>query len=464
MDNYNFGKVNIEFNTNKIFLLMQMLYRMDSLESNIHANEKVSYLSEYVEEFKKVVEDNKQGLEEFNLYKDNAENKNMWAEYGEYIESFSQISMEELKMQNPIKAKAIDELMNTRLFAEVDRINDEYSNEMEDRFIKQTKEHKEKADTIVEKTETKKIIYMPFTPELFSIEPCCLSDKDENGEYAVEFTIPTEKEKFEEMFGMEYTEGIESVILFHEKLHADLPTQSNERFINYMQREVDSHLKHSIIELLANGEMGVKMADHSSYFQSVFHMGKIPYGNRVLTTNDLQELGMKDNELLHTEAREKFGEYSESFSKNEMGIIKIRGMMYPYVLMYNNRNNDNQLENVVQAIQRDSSLIEEIYGREFLEKIQDKGFLQSVQQSVKPYDSILEFAEGMSKELLGIEQVKDIKKIEKGKSDNIQQAIFGEDEIGKATDKYEALKKNNAISVIQKDRKELNLDGQIIGE
>ena len=70
----------------------------------------------------------------------------------------------------------------------------------------------------------------------------------------------------------------------------------------------------------------------------------------------------------------------------------------------------------------------------------------------------------MSKELLGIEQVKDIKKIEKGKSDNIQQAIFGEDEIGKATDKYEALKKNNAISVIQKDRKELNLDGQIIGE
>ena len=311
MDNYNFGKVNIEFNTNKIFLLMQMLYRMDSLESNIHANEKVSYLSEYLEEFKKVVEDNKQGLEEFNLYKDNAENKNMWAEYGEY---------------------------------------------------------------------------------------------------AVEFTIPTEKEKFEEMFEMEYTEGIESVILFHEKLHADLPTQSNERFINYMQREVDSHLKRSIIELLANGEMGVKMADHSSYFQSVFHIGKIPYGNRVLTTNDLQELGMKDNELLHTEARGKFGEYSESFSKNEMGIIKIRGMMYPYVLMYNNRNNDNQLENVVQAIQRDSSLIEEIYGREFLEKIQDKGFLQSVQQSVKPYDSILEFAEGMSKELLGIEQVKDIKK------------------------------------------------------
>ena len=411
MSNYNYGNVDIEFNTNKIFLLSQILYRIESLESKINEdNSKVSNLAESLNNFKKVILENKKGLEEFNTFKNNAEEKNMWAEYGEYIASFAQTNMEELQVKNPEMAIAMKNLLDTDFFQEVEQMNEKYSKEMEKRFIGQTQDYKENAENIIGNTNVKKIIYMPFTPELFSIEPCCLSDKDENGEYAVEFTIPTEKEKFEEMFGMEYTEGIESVILFHEKLHADLPTQSNERFINYMQREVDSHLKHSIIELLANGEMGVKMADHSSYFQSVFHMGKIPYGNRVLTTNDLQELGMKDNELLHTEAREKFGEYSESFSKNEMGIIKIRGMMYPYVLMYNNRNNDNQLENVVQAIQRDSSLIEEIYGREFLEKIQDKGFLQSVQQSVKPYDSILEFAEGMSKELLGIEQVKDIKK------------------------------------------------------
>ena len=72
------------------------------------------------------------------------------------------------------------------------------------------------------------------------------------------------------MFGMEYTDGIESVILFHEKMHADIPTKSNESFKNPMQRELDSHLKHTIIELLANGEMGIDIANHSIVFKVYF--------------------------------------------------------------------------------------------------------------------------------------------------------------------------------------------------
>ena len=298
---------------------------------------------------------------------------------------------------------------------------------------------------------------MPFTPELFSIEPCCLSDKNGNREYAVEFTIPTDRDEFKEMFGMKYTEGIESVILFHEKLHADLPTQPREKFANQIQRELDSHLKHTIIELLANGKMGVEMAEHSSYFQSVFHMGKIPYNNRVLTTNDLQNLGMKDNELLHTKARENFGEYSEEYSEEEMGIIKIRGMMYQYVLMYNSRNNEQQIETVFQEIQRDRLMIEEIYGREFLEKIQDIDFLKNVQNSVKSYDSILEFAEGMSKQLLGIEQLKTVNKSEDKKWE-ISTKLYGEQEIGKATVNRETIRKDKALSEIQRDEIQLEQD------
>ncbi len=285
-------------------------------------------------------------------------------------------------------------------------MNEKYSKEMEKRFIGQTQDYKENAENIIGNTNVKKIIYMPFTPELFSIEPCCLSDKNNNGEFAVQFTIPTDEKEFEEMFGMEYTEGIESVILFHEKMHADIPTKSKENFKNPMQRELDSHLKHTIIELLANGEMGIDIANHSNCFQSVFHTGKIPYKDRTLKTDDLQELGIKDNELLHTEANEKTWNGTEHFSKEDMGIIKIRGMMYPYILMYKNRNNAQQLENVISEIQRDIPLIEEIYGREFAEKIQNPDFLKTVQSSVKPYNNVLEFTEGMSRELLGIEQVK----------------------------------------------------------
>lgn len=276
---------------------------------------------------------------------------------------------------------------------------------------------------------------MPFSPKLFNIEPCCLSDKNGNKEYAVQFTIRTDEKEFEEMFGMEYAEGIESVILFHEKLHADIPTKSKENFINPMQREIDSHLKHTIIELLANGEMGVDIANNSNYFQGTFHTGKIAYNDKVLTTNELQNLGMKDNELLHTQATESYGDIVEHFSKEEMGIIKIRGMMYPYALMYNNRNDEHQLEKVMQEVLRDSQMLKEIYGTDFAEKMQDVNFLKQVQKSVKPYDNILEFTEGMSKELLGIEQVKE----------------FGETEIGKVIVNTPTENKDRAKAQIQRD-------------
>lgn len=409
MSNYNFGNVDIEFNTNKIFLLYQILYRIESLESKINDdNSQVAHLAESLNNFKEIILENKKGLEEFNAFKNNAEEKNMWAEYAEYIAGFAQTNMEELQAQNPEMAIAMKNLLDTDFFQEVEQMNEQYSTEMEKRFIKQTQLHKENADNIIGDTNVKKIIYMPFTPELFSIGPCCLSDKNNNGEFAVQFTIPTDEKEFEEMFGMEYTEGIESVILFHEKMHADIPTKSKENFKNPMQRELDSHLKHTIIELLANGEMGIDMANNSNCFQSVFHTGKIPYKDRTLRTDDLQELGIKDNELLHTEANETVWNNVEHFSKEDMGIIKIRGMMYPYVLMYKNRNNEQQLETVEQEIQRDTEMLEKIYGKEFAEKIQNPDFLKTVQSSVKTYNNLLEFAEGMSRELFGIEQLKKI--------------------------------------------------------
>jgi len=435
MKEYNFGNVDIEFNTNKIFLLVQMLYRIESLQDKINSdNSDVSYLADSIKDFRELIDKNKQGLEEFNTYKDNAENKNMWAEYGEYITSFAQMDIKELKTQNPELANAIEELVNSDFFTEVEKLNIQYSSEMEKRFIDQTEDYKEQAENIVGKTNTQKIIYMPFTPRLFSIEPCCLSDKNGNGEYAVQFSIPVDKKEFEETFGMEYTDGIESVILFHEKLHADIPTKSVKYFKNSMQRELDSHLKHAIIELLANGEMGINIANHSSYFQSTFHTGKIYYGENVLTTSNLQNFGMTDNELLHTEANECYGKGMEHFSKEDMGIIKIRGMMYPYTLMYKNRNSEHQLEDVLQQIQRDSQMIIEIYGEDFLRKLQDADFLKQVQSSVQPYDDLLEFSEGMSKELLGIEQVR-----------------FGEQEIGQATVNVATQNKDKAQIQVQRD-------------
>lgn len=450
MEKYNFGNVDISFHTNKIFLLIQILYRIESLQDKIHSdNHDLSYLADSLKNFRELISKHKQGLKEFNTYKANAENKNMWAEYGEYISSFAQMDIKELKNKNPELANAIEELISSDFFIEVEKLNIQYSNEMEKRFIDQTKRHKKQAENIIGKTNTQKIIYMPFTPRLFSIEPCCLSDKDGNGEYAVQFSIPVDKKEFQETFGMQYSEGIESVILFHEKLHADIPTKSVKYFKNSMQRELDSHLKHAIIELLANGEMGINIANHSSYFQSTFHTGKIYYGKNVLTTSNLQDFGITDNELLHTEANECYAKGMEHFSKEDMGIIKIRGMMYPYTLMYKTRNSKYQLDDVLQQIQRDSQMIIEIYGEDFLKKLQDTDFLKQVQSSVQPYDNILEFAEGMSRELLGIEQVR-----------------FGEQEIGKSTvniatgnkDKVQTQLKGDELLLLKEQHTQQSID------
>lgn len=124
MKEYNFGNVDIEFNTNKIFLLVQMLYRIESLQDKINSdNSNVSYLADSIKDFRELIDKNKQGLEEFNTYKANAENKNMWAEYGEYITSFAQMDIKELKTQNPELANAIEELINSDFFTEVEKLN-----------------------------------------------------------------------------------------------------------------------------------------------------------------------------------------------------------------------------------------------------------------------------------------------------------------------------------------------------
>ena len=150
MSNYNFGNVDIEFNTNKIFLLAQMLYKIDSLESKIKGdNNKVSYLVESLNKFKKVILENKKELEEFNTLKNNAEEKKMWAEYGEYIASFAQTNMEELQAKNPEMAIAMENLLDTDFFQEVEQMNEKYSNEMEKRFIRQTQDYKENAENIM---------------------------------------------------------------------------------------------------------------------------------------------------------------------------------------------------------------------------------------------------------------------------------------------------------------------------
>jgi len=87
-------------------------------------NSKVSHLTKSLDNFKKAILENKKGFEEFNTFKNNAEEKNMWAEYGEYIASFVQTNMEELQVKNPEMAIAMKNLLDTDFFQEVEQMNE----------------------------------------------------------------------------------------------------------------------------------------------------------------------------------------------------------------------------------------------------------------------------------------------------------------------------------------------------
>ncbi len=438
MSNYNLGNTEIEFKTNDLFLLVQLLTRIDSVENKIlNKNTENRELLGEISEFKKLLSDKKQGLDVFNKTLQGFYEREDWRKYSEFIESFASLDLEDLQKSNPDLANAFSELMKSDFFKKVKSLNDDYTEKMEKRFIKQTKSQQETTENIVGKTDIKKINYMPFTPEIFEIEPCCFENKGNTS--MVMFSIPLDERSFEKSFGMKYQNGIESVILFHEKLHGHLPTKDDSYFQNHMQREIDSHLKRSIIELLANGEFGVKVANLKGYFNTTMHIGKIQDENgETLKTNRLYLYGIKDNELLHTVTSEKqFSGSIDHFSKDEMGIIKIRGMMYPYSLMYKNRKNQNQLSDTIQEMKRDQKIVERIYGEDFFKKISNEGFLSQIQEQVRQYDSLVSFAEGMSKELLGIEQTK------------VKNILFTEKETGKATVRIKAEKKQEADERVQ---------------
>lgn len=59
-------------------------------------------------------------------------------------------------------AETVRKLINTNFFTEVEKINKQYSNEMEKRFIEQTENYKRQAENIVGKTNVKKLYICHF--------------------------------------------------------------------------------------------------------------------------------------------------------------------------------------------------------------------------------------------------------------------------------------------------------------
>lgn len=397
------ANIKIKFETNKYYLMSKIITNLERIEKKLNQNSCNKETKQELQQFKNILQKNQAKLQKFNEATSNSE-----FDYGksidELLESFANMDEETLEKEKPEINQAFKELFDTNFFRNIDKINEQYVQKMRANFETHLEGKEEEVLNVIGSTKTKGVTYMPLSPEIFSAHSYCLTESLKEGVYKVPFSIP-EGRAFEEEFGLPYKNGIESMIMYHEMLHTILPMNKKEKFLNNMQREFIGHERHSIIELLSDCEMGRKICGNENFFETAMHTGKITKEDgTILRTKDLAQYGIRDNELFNTEANEQEGYGTTHFEQEEMGIIKIRAMMYPKVLMYKNRNSKNPIQDTIAEIKRDSKNIEQIYGQEFLNKITDEEFLNLTQKQVGKMQTLEEFADSIAKEELGIER------------------------------------------------------------
>lgn len=121
---------------------------------------------------------------------------------------------------------------------------------------------------------------------------------------------------------------------------------------------------------------------------------------------DFIKLGIDfPDELLFQSRTSNYGR-EKVVAENQLGIDKIRGIVYPYFLAYKHKANANPIGAVIQDMERDKAKIVEIYGEDFYMYISDNEYLQTIVEKSKNQDSLLELNDLISKDVFGIEKNK----------------------------------------------------------
>lgn len=452
MKNY----IEAEFSCNEYYLLASLLrdtYKIGDILQNGRTyldsipKEERAILLEQFQQFMDIASNipSIQSLLDFGKNFDRLPNSEERGKYNEYMnnrvdkiaeaesdEQFAQIEGEDV-------LQAFKQLKETPFYNSILKKTLEHKEVLESIF----KQYESKAESalkpILEGQPEKKAQILVRPPELYD-NPYSLGNEGE--------TIKSSA-AYPKYFEAEYP-NLKVVAMLHEIMHGYIPLPESKQFENETQRMVYANINHSLVELATNCELGREICGADTYFSMMMH-------NEVLTNNNYERI-KKDFFIQQgvefpaefefestTQYHPAYGMKKTRTERDELGIDKIRGIVYPYFLLFKNRQGKDPMKETIAEIERDSETIKRIYGEEFYAWISNPEYLMGIQEQIKDVDSIVDLNDSIAREAFGIEKVRTAEKTQQFEIADIGRTVF----TGKTA--VEGTKKLEAQSTVQQD-------------
>lgn len=410
--------IDVKFESNQFYLMVELLTNLEKISKVINGNNENPYLKRisksdkedlksYFKEFYDLANEFSEIRElldydkNFRLLEGNREEQikyNKWM--NAQIESFANIdTLEDLDVSDNAKyAKAFEALLDTEFFKYVNKKAIEHANEITDEFDSVTTPISDEMESIIGNTKTDQITFITLPPEFLSKMPHYLPNSEIDGCYKGVVSFPPILRSM--------GKNLPDVILLHEITHTEIPLPDKNQFENEVQYDIYSRINHSLVELANDCEMGMQMCGFDNYFQTPMHNEMVlDEQGDVIDINDLSKYGV-DTDFdfnFECETKDAYGRTTTT-PKNSLSNAKIIGAIYPYFLMYKNRNSGIAIEETMEEILRDKEVIKEIYGEDFFESISNKDILKDIFESIKGIGSLQELNDIISEKLFDIEK------------------------------------------------------------
>jgi len=244
------------------------------------------------------------------------------------------------------------------------------------------------------------------------------------------YTVRTNKDimksiaSYPKNYDVEFS-NMKVVAMLHEIMHEYIPLPTREQFENETQELVYGNINHSLVELATNCELGNKICGAETYFIIMMHNEKLDKGWIGEDAKDEERVN-KDFFIKQginfppefefkcvTKYHPTYGKEETTTERDELGNDKIRGITYPYFLLFKNRENKNQMKQTISEIERDKEKIINIYGEEFYNWISNTEYLNEIQEKLKDVGTIVDLNDFVAKDAFGIEKIRTKDELEK---------------------------------------------------
>lgn len=422
--------VDVKFESNKFYLMAELLTNLGSIEKTLGKSilkdkkqiplldrrkvrrefKQFCDIANKIPEIKDLIEVD----ERFDSLNGNRQEQIEYnRQINEKIESFANIAtLEDLSnSENQKYGKAFERLFDMPFFKYADMRATEHARDIGEKFDLASESINAKMKQIIGKPVTKQVNFITLPPELFSQIPHYLPNSEKDGNYKGVVSVSP---------FMKVKKNMANVILLHEITHTEIPLPDKCSFSNDIQYDVYGRINHSLVELANDCEMGMQLCGFDSYFKSPMHNELVLNGQgEPIDINDLEKYDIKSNNDLNFECRTKDIMNRTVVTKsNELGNAKIRGLVYPYFLMYKNRLSNNPIEDTLKEIERDSKKIEKIYGKEFLSTIGENEKLAEIFNNVRDVESLQELNDIIAEKEFNIERQKEYSREDTSESEN----------------------------------------------